>query len=925
MSVTTTPLPSASEVLISTEKRLQAMVEKHIQDTNSPLAKLFEGRREFSTENELRAYLQDCLSNMWDSLEWSMLDLGFPTNPDQYRSQGKKEWQEYMRRFTEGIFSMLVPALENINGKFVLDLSIPDNVSKILSSIQQGASNTKYGNPLSPWQDNSIENASLTHLRSAMTILPATLRTHISEESFTAPVNSKHKVHEDAKLTKVAKTGVMTATVLFMTYGIHWLMNTTVTKLAEMQSNPLDNIFSDMLQSNVAYPMWSWLLAAAAGYSVGSALLYPAKKLREKLIELSESGEILSGKKMLWALAIGAPALLVPLTFGAVDAAGIFNREAEGYIVWYIAHETKAKLGEILDIKSPNSPVGKASLQYDANTNTLTVFSNDFVSSELKRANAGWRWPAAVAKEFILKWDLVLSDPTLSRDTGLLNAVQKASTGLNAVNKQNHIDYPWLPDKAKRVQTFFGQRTDSLVNGYIDAQTGQKFAGIASFDPMIEMNKHGPLYHFIWQIPGLGHKIYKSHDLALLQWKFATEAKEYQEALSTVNKSWGERSQVYQTYIQEVSAIADAKYKSRTTVTIPSSIPTPDLSALDSALKAKPPEIKALWPQASYEKLKEIKWKPGGIAESDLDTLVTFSIIRPFAFEFTSLVLIISALMAMFAYYRNPKNKLSGKKEDLNRAYNALVRAVQKTFSWDMWQSIFPWHPGIDEQEAEFIVREIATDIHPELLDFFPSVHQNSSWTKKFAHSIITTMKNIHQWVTRSRDEKYVISLAKALEKMWLKSTGNIGINTNTIQKIFQKVIPAQYLKGHNMTEEELWQITHEIEQNLQNLTADKEASYAIESRKFKNEYEKRLSTALSKIEQIEVSILPQLSTWLVSASINNETKTQFSILTTRIQTLRSLYETVQAKEFRVGREIGLIESEIQAISTEAAKFKIKM
>lgn len=74
-----------------------------------------------------------------------------------------------------------------------------------------------------------------------------------------------------------------------------------------------------------------------------------------------------------------------------------------------------------------------------------------------------------------------------------------------------------------------------------------------------------------------------------------------------MNKSWGDRSRVYQTYIQEVSAVADAKYRSTTNVTIPSSIPTPDLSALETALVEKPPKINALWPTASYEELQKIK------------------------------------------------------------------------------------------------------------------------------------------------------------------------------------------------------------------------------------------------------------------------------------------------------------------------------
>ena len=85
----------------------------------------------------------------------------------------------------------------------------------------------------------------------------------------------------------------------------------------------------------------------------------------------------------------------------------------------------------------------------------------------------------------------------------------------------------------------------------------------------------------------------------------------------------------------------------------------------------------------------------------------------------------------MARYYRNPKNSLGTKKEELTRSYNALVHAVKQTFSGETWQALFPGHAGITEQEAEYIVREIATDMHPELLDFFPSVHKSLSKPKK--------------------------------------------------------------------------------------------------------------------------------------------------------------------------------------------------
>lgn len=48
---------------------------------------------------------------------------------------------------------------------------------------------------------------------------------------------------------KFAKTGLMTTTILFMSYGIHGLINTGITKLAESQPNQLDNIWSSLLQS----------------------------------------------------------------------------------------------------------------------------------------------------------------------------------------------------------------------------------------------------------------------------------------------------------------------------------------------------------------------------------------------------------------------------------------------------------------------------------------------------------------------------------------------------------------------------------------------------------------------------------------------------------------------------------------------------
>ncbi len=81
----------------------------------------------------------------------------------------------------------------------------------------------------------------------------------------------------------------------------------------------------------------------------------------------------------------------------------------------------------------------------------------------------------------------------------------------------------------------------------------------------------------------------------------------------------------------------------------------------------------------------------------------------------------------MARHYRNPKNRLSGKRDNLHETYNSLVSAVHKTFSSETWTALFPGHAGITEQDAEYIVREIAVDLHPELLDFFPSVHNQVS------------------------------------------------------------------------------------------------------------------------------------------------------------------------------------------------------
>lgn len=108
---------------------------------------------------------------------------------------------------------------------------------------------------------------SLNHIKSALSILPAELHAHIAQAGYTSSVKSKHKIYEEGTKMKLAKTGLMTTTILFMTYGLHGLMSTAVTKLAESQPNELENIWSSLLQSS-AYSPISWSMAVAAGYGV---------------------------------------------------------------------------------------------------------------------------------------------------------------------------------------------------------------------------------------------------------------------------------------------------------------------------------------------------------------------------------------------------------------------------------------------------------------------------------------------------------------------------------------------------------------------------------------------------------------------------------------------------------------------------------
>lgn len=917
-------IPTADETILSMEKSLWAFLIHAIQDKNSPLSRVFDGSKTFSSKQELQAHLQSALADTWEMLQGGMQELWFPSNPSLYRGYGKSEFQEYLRRFTEGMYQILEPAIERRQGRLVLDLDHPDSIDKISQWLLSYVNNTEHGSPLALGQENTLEQASLVHLRSSLNILPAELRAHIGQEWYNTPISSEHQIYRESPAMKVAKTWLMTTTILFMTYGIHWLINTWVTKLAESQPDQLNNIWSTLLQSPGLYGTTSYGLSIAAAYGVATALLMPAQKIRENLIRASESGQKRWALQAVWSSGAAALALSVPILFGVIDAAGIFNREAEWYIVWHVAYQTKEKLENILDIKDPASPIGKAWWQYDTTTNTLTTFSRDFVAAEANRPWASGQWPAYKAKEFILTGDAVLDDPILSRDTWLSAAVKKASDGLNTINRQNHAEYPWLPDKAKRVQEFFWNRTDTLVNGYNDTNTGIDFKGIASFDPMIEMNKHGPLYHFIGQIPGIGGGIYKSHDLALKQWEFSQEASEFISAIEAVNKSWWDRSRVYQTYIQEVSDIADAKYNSRTSVTIPGSIPVPDLSGLTEALSQKPPKISALWPTASYEELQKIKDQPGGISSWDFNTLVAFSLIRPFALEFTSLALIIASLFSMAQFYRNPKNKLSGKKSQLDQAYNSLVRAVHKTFSWETWQAIFPGHPGIDEFEAEYIVREIATDMHPELLEFFPTAKRDLSWVKKTMHKWLTFLKNTHQGNTRSRDESYVINLAQALEKMGHKSGNNIGISTQTIARIFERIVPKEHTQAYTLTPEVLGLVTHEIQATLTALTIEKDASYAVESWKHSKLYNTKITAMRPRLESLEWDIIPKLQVSIVSGWLSEPDKVIFAQLVSEIQDIRVTYEQLLKNEHPTGREISAMEDRIEKVLQNIGKYKIK-
>lgn len=916
-------LPNANEVVLSMEEKLQQFLIKEISNQDSPLYRIFDGNITFWSEAELKAHLQDALAKMWNEVAESMQSLGFPIDSRLHQTHAKRDWQEYMRRFTEGIYTLISPAIERKNGWIYIDLSNTQSLDKISLALTKQINNTRNGTPLAIGQQNSLEWAALNHVWNSLKILPKELRAYISEVWVSTPISSKNQIYREWSVMKYAKTGLMTTTLAFMTYGIHGFIGTGVTKLAESQPNQLDNIWSSLLQSS-AYAPLSWGTSIVAAYAVGTALLYPAQKIRKNLITQSEKWLQASPLRAIWSSWFSALALAIPITFGVIDAAGIFNREAEGYIVWHVAYQTKEQLKKVLDIQDPNTPVGKAAAQYNRITNTLTVFWQDWLKAEDTRPWASGRGPAYAAKEFYIKWDAVLWDTKLWNDPKLQSLVQTASEALNKDFKDNHAQYPGLPDKAKRVQEFFGNRTSNLVDGYTDAKTWAMFQGISSFDKMIEMNKHGPIYHFLGQIPWLGNKIYKSHDLALMQGEFEREAKDYKSALERVNSSWIARSAIYQKYVTWVSDEADRKYNSKTSVNIPSSIPVPDLSELDNALAQKPPKISALWPSASYEQLQKITDVPGGISKWDFDTLVTFSLIRPFALEFASLSLILIGLFGMARHYRNPKNKLSGKRDVLYETYNNLVSAVHKTFSSDTWQALFPGHPGISEQDAEYIVREIAVDLHPELLDFFPSVHNQVSKWKKVLHKWVTFLKNIHQWNTRTDDESFVLALSQALEKMWTKSTGNIGINEATIGRIMNRVISAEMLKQHNFSLELLEQITQAIAENLDRVSSDKDASYAIESAQFKKQFAQRIANIDSWVETLENELIPRLNSAITDTTTNDSSKSIFSQLITRVTDLRDKIEELKSEEHPVWREITTLEIEMKKLFDIAARYRIR-
>ncbi len=164
---------------------------------NSPLYKLLGGTIDFSNEVELKAHLQDTLANIWDSLEASMINIGFPIESRLHQTHAKREWQEYIRRFTEGIYTLIAPAIKQNGGRLAIDISDAPSYEKIVESLKKHISNTKNGVPLPLGQDNSLEQASLNHVGTSLRILPKELRAYLSEAGVSTPTSSKHQIYKE--------------------------------------------------------------------------------------------------------------------------------------------------------------------------------------------------------------------------------------------------------------------------------------------------------------------------------------------------------------------------------------------------------------------------------------------------------------------------------------------------------------------------------------------------------------------------------------------------------------------------------------------------------------------------------------------------------------------------------------------------------
>lgn len=102
--------------------------------------------------------------------------------------------------------------------------------------------------------------------------------------------------------------------------------------------------------------------------------------------------------------------------------------------------------------------------------------------------------------------------------------------------------------------------------------------------------------------------------------------------------------------------------------------------------------------------------------------------------------------------------------------------------------------------------------------------------------------------------------MSKTLEKMGMKSSGNVGISANVINRIFQRLVPVEYLKGHTLNTDQLEQITHVMEENISDITAEKESAYAKESGMFQKEFGKRISNLGENIATLESELQPRVS-----------------------------------------------------------------